>query len=320
MKEYLAAAVPGFRPAVEVVTEFMSRLARQDVIYTDRTRWSSSTLKASEARRQWDQTKAARKRWIELQEEVQAIKEAAQRGTDIDFEIWATAPHDGMSGTPEDIAWAGGFVFDDLKRRIQSLRESLKPGAYPVSGSLLGLPLEPDQEARRLEQQERRESEQRERERREQVAAEKRRQETRVFLAEMRLAVQDSLGAEAGDSWLSSNLPPARNGSEGLDLHPAQMDSIRRALEMERHRLEDAAQAKAAASALALRCLDELRAQAARDPGLSSPGRLDLWMGTSQPRLGGARPKDFCVDQQSLGQCLGLLPSRLIQRGRGRPR
>ena len=108
-----------------------------------------------------------------------------------------------------------------------------------------------------------------------------------MFLAEMRLAVQDLLGVELGeDSWLSSHLPPALDGSEGLDLRPAQMDSIREALEMERHRLENAAQAKAAASALALRCLDELRAQAARDPALSSPGRLDLWMGTSQPRLG----------------------------------
>jgi hypothetical protein len=320
MKAYLAAAVPGFRPIINVVEEFMTGLARQGLLYKGRTGWSSGTPKAVEARREREAMKAARNRWTELQEEISAIKDAALRGTDIDFAAWAKKSHDGLNGTPEDIVFQGGFRFDDLKRHLVFLRQSLKPGAYAASRNLLGLPLEEDQDARRREDQERREVWRQEQERREQIAVERRRSETRAFLVGLRANATALLGDETGDAWVSKQLPDEAAKPEGLELQANQMVDLRRALEAEGCRIEAAAHAKVVAAALALRCLDQLREKAARDPELSTSDRLDAWMRGSRPGLGGARPKDFCVDQYTLDRCLAELPSRMAKNGRGRNR
>jgi hypothetical protein len=320
MKDYLAAVVPGFRPPIDVVTDYMTGLARLDVLHQGRTRWSAGTTKAAEARSQWQLANAGRRRVAELKEAIEPIKKAARRGATIDVETWVTTPHDGLQGTPQEIATAGGFPFEDLKRRLQALLDTLKPNSYPAPGSLLGLPLAEDQEARQVEQHDRREFERQDRERRERIASERRRSETRVFMVEMKTAAKEVLGDQAGDEWVSKSLSSGLAASEALELRAEEMSSMRRALEMERCRLDDVEQAQAAASAMAMRCLHELREQAARDPALLTDGRLDLWMGASHPRLGGARPKDFCVDRLTLSQCTALLPSRLTASGRGRRR
>ncbi|MDH6650191.1 UNVERIFIED_ORG: hypothetical protein M2312_004862 [Rhizobium esperanzae] len=51
--------------------------------------------------------------------------------------------------------------------------------------------------------------------------------------------------------------------------------------------------------------LDKLRAAVSR----VMPGQdhVDLWIRQSQPQLGGARPQDFCVDENTLARCLDLL-------------
>jgi hypothetical protein len=320
MKDYLIVVVPGFRPPVDVVTEFMTGLARQGVLQQGRTRWSAATVQAAEARREWQLANAGRRRVAELKEAVEPVKKAARRGATIDIDTWVTTPHDGLKATPAEIATAGGFPFEDLKRRLQALLDTLKPNAYPASGSLLGLPLAEDQEARRIERDDRRETERRDRERREQIASERRQSETRVFLSEMRTAANEVLGDQGGDEWMSKSLPSGLTASDALELRSEEMSSMRRALEIERYRLEGVVQAQAAASAMAMRCLHELRERAARDPTLLAAGRLDLWMGTSQPKLGGSRPKDVCVDRLTLGQCVALLPSRSATSGRGRRR
>jgi len=185
----------------------------------------------------------------------------------------------------------------------------------PGPGGLFGLPLEEDQEARRREQQEREETWRRQREHGERLAAERRQAETRLFLAEMNATARVILGAEAGAAWALRHVPSAIDGE--LELRPEQMSSIKWALEMEQRRLVNEAEARAAAAALADRCLSRLRTEATRDPELRSPDRLELWMRTKQPKLNGARPCDFCVDQRTLDQCLALLPSRLTKGSSG---
>jgi hypothetical protein len=100
----------------------MTGLARQGILLKGRTRWSSRTSKAYEARREWELTKAAQKRWLDLQEQIAAIKKAGRRGGEIDFAAWARKKYDGQDDTPEDIAIAGGFPFDGLKRNLQRLQ------------------------------------------------------------------------------------------------------------------------------------------------------------------------------------------------------
>ncbi len=316
MSAYLAATVTGFRPPIDVVAEFMATLAQKGLLYKRRTCWSASTTTADGARRQRDYALAARQRLSELSEEIDAIKKLARRGASIDFATWAAERHEGMKETPEQIAISGGFPFDELKRRLQSLKDTLKPNAYPTSGDLLGLPLGEDQEARRREQEEREETWRRDRERREQLAAERRRVETRSFLVDIGARAREFLGEKAGTAWVSQHLPPPDGKAAGLELRPEQMNSMRWALETQQRRLIAEAEAQVAAAAMAKSCLDRLRAEAARDPELRSPDRLEVWIGGTQYRLGGARPRDFCVDQRTLDQCLALLPSRLTKKVR----
>lgn len=316
MTSYLADNVAGFRPPINVVAEFMTTVARQGIMYRGRIWWSASTPAAGEARRRYDHATEGRQRLSQLAEQVDAIKKLARRGGSIDFANWATEHHEEIKDTPEHLAILGGFAFDQLKHRLRSLQDTLKPGAHPTSGSLLGLPLEEDQKARWGEQQEREETRRRDRERQEQLAAERRQAETRSFVAEMRAKAREHLGDQAGDVWASQHLPSSTDAAGGPELRSDQMTSISWTLEAAQRRIIVEAEARAAAAATAERCLERLKVEAARDPQLLSPDRLEVWLGGTQPQLGGARPRSFCVDQGTLDQCLALLPSRLAKKAR----
>lgn len=316
MTSYLAANVAGFRPPIDVVAEFMATVARQGIVYRGRVWWSASTAAAGEARRRYHDAAEGRERLSQLAEQIDAIKELARRGASIDFAKWAAEHHEEIKDTPKHLAILGGFAFDQLKHRLRSLQDTLKPDAYPASGSLLGLPLEEDQEARRCEQQEREDMRRLDRERREQLAAKRRQAETRSFVAEMRARARERLGDQAGEVWASQHLPSATDAAGAPELRSDQMTSISWTLEAAQRRIVAEAEARAAAAEMAERCLERLKVEAARDPQLRSPDRLEVWLGGTQPRLGGARPRSFCMDQRTLDQCLALLPSRLAKRVR----
>ncbi len=132
------------------------------------------------------------------------------------------------------------------------------------------------------------------------------------MLTKLRSEAGNLMGAEAGDSWLSRQLPGGLNRAEDLGLNSQQRNSLQSAFDTERYRLAEVEQAKACASALAIRCLDELRAKAAQDPQLWSSERVEAWLAVSHTLSGGAkiRRRDFCVDIQTLNQCLDRLPSK----------
>ena len=308
---YLVTAVDAFRPPVNVVGEFMGRLAEKSVIYRGRTRWSASVQTAYDARSRRQLSQEARARVAALAELVGSIKESAHRGADIDFKAWLATRHDGLDETPERIALAGGLRFDEIKRRLSALQATLKPGGHPTTDSLLGLPLEVDQQARGREELERQESWRLAHEQRERAAAERRQVETRVFMLELRGTAKRLLGDEDGEAWLTKRFPEGAADNAALELPAERMSSLRWALEAERRRVVAEEDARFRAAETAERCVRQLRTEAAREPDLSTQERMDLWMTGTRRELGWASPVNYCVDQGTLDRCLGLLPSRL---------
>jgi hypothetical protein len=312
---YLSGIVPDFRAPVDVVTEFMMCLARSGLIGKTRTRWTSQTTQAYEARLRFEKMRQWHHRVGELKAAIEPIRKEAAQGAEIDFDAWISTRHDGMDDTPEQIAMAGGFPFNQLKQRLGELQVLLKPGAYDWTdpGSLLGLPLDKDLAARRQEQCEREETWRREREKRERMAAEaaieRHKVETGDFLTRIRAEARKLFGVEA-DTWLAERLPQGIGQVERPVLDSERMVSVNSALANERYRREREAKAEAARRTTAAVCKHELREQAARDLALTKPGLLELWLDSAEPALHGAHPIHFCVDKATLGQCLSLLPSR----------
>jgi hypothetical protein len=307
MTAYLAAEVKGFRWPVAVVEEFMTALVRDGLLSRSRGRWTSLTPAGDEARQRRDRLIHGRQRVTQLAAQIDTIKKAALKGTAIDFATWASERHAGMAACPQEIAMDGGIPFDGLVRGLQSLRLTLAPGGYP-STTLLGLPLEDDQAARRRELDERTENMRVERERSERLATQHRRAKTAAFLTEIAARANELLGQEAGTEWYSRKIAP-----DMVELTQDQMDSQRRALDGE-HRRE---LAKWQAQITKKKYLKELQQKASYDPELRSPERLELWLSSTQPNLEGRRPRDFCVDQKTLEECLAVLPSRLPKKARG---
>jgi hypothetical protein len=322
--KYLNVIVPGFRVPVDVVTEFMMCLARGGIIGKARARWTSQTAQAYEARLRFEKMREWHHRIGELKAAMEVIRKEAVQGEEIDFDAWISTRHDGMDDTPEQIAMAGGFPFNQLKQRLGDLRVLLKPGVYDWTnpGSLLGLPLETDLAARRREQREREEVWRRERENRERLATEAAIERNKVktgdFLARTREKAREFFGVEAGETWLAERLPQGIDQVERPLLDKERMVSVNTELANERYRREQEAEAEAARRTTAAVCQYELREQAARDPALSKPGLLELWLESAQPALRGVRPVHFCVDKATLGQCLSLLPSRRSKGSRRR--
>ena len=254
MKRYLAAVVPGFRPVLDVVNDYMAELVRLDLLHKGRTRWFAPTLKAQAARAERGRIGDIRKRCNALQEEVDAIKSAGSRGGEIDFRSWAKQPAEDYNDTPENIAIFGGQPFERLINHLRSLRRMLSPNAFLTTDGLLGLPLEDDLAARSCEQDERR----RKREQQAQVAAQERQKTTRDFLVRLRDDAMFHLGDEAGARWLADNMPAQ---VEGLELRPEAKMRLREALEVVARPVRQAAQAavaKAAADELSIRRRAEL--------------------------------------------------------------
>lgn len=228
------------------------------------------------------------------------LRRAGPEGDGFDSEAWL-----GRSGRasppPRSVAASGGAAWTDLKAAFGLIGEAF--WRYDAAVDVMGLPLRPALE--RAEQARK-------------DAAERR----RLAAEAAALAVADdrearfrarallAYGADA-EAWMAGLAPPA-NLSSRLELVRSSSDQLQAALD-----------------ALDRRVAQQRREEAQRI--MAQESLADLWdaacaehgedwskafISNPDPRLGGRRPREVCVDPVSLKMCLALVrPQRAGRRG-----
>ncbi len=102
--------------------------------------WRADHERGWEARARIDAAEAARKRESNLRAKVNLLLKVAQLPTR-PAESWLDHVP-GFGESPRALARAGGDCFEHVLRRLRELERMAWAGGDPVSGDLLGLPLE----------------------------------------------------------------------------------------------------------------------------------------------------------------------------------
>lgn len=194
--------------------------------------------------------------------------------------------------TPDELVTSGGPAFDALMRRLNALRVMAQPFSRSVNEDLCGLPLEAVLE-RKLAQKAGREA---------RLAAEREAAATgrRQSLVD---AAERGLGDEAA-AWLGADVEPDVARADRAAASDAGLDEMWRELgHAERARRQRLAAEQAAAVARS-------QLEVAAIARLPSATHARVFLASAHPKLGGARPLDFCRDATSLARCLSLLPAR----------
>lgn len=172
---------------------------------------------------------------------------------------------------------------------------------------LLGLPLQAEYRRQEIAQADRRAKKERER-----VAQlEKAERDRRISTIEDRaLAV---LGEMARHWLLAANLQ--LDDKAPLDLATQSDEGLARAAsELARlHNERREAEARQAAQVRQQEALEKNRKELATLAGKRArdPARAELWCRSSNPKLGGQRPFDYCIDDRALRTCIDIMPSSL---------
>lgn len=206
-------------------------------------------------------------------------------------EHWFVTPVSHYAVTPEDICRSGGDVFRELDRALKRI-ELMSEGG-PATEELLGLPL--FKEVERAQDRERENA----------MRAASNRRESLVQ------AARSELAEEAGE-WLSG---PSEYDEELARIDQAGIDDL--SYQRLRASLTNASLARRARIRARQEVLE--RQAALRDAAskVFDPGHLDLFLRSTQPKLGRS-PLEYCVDARTLRECLALLPSG--RRGRQKPK
>lgn len=87
-----------------------------------------------------------------MRRQFEAIKQWALQGGRMDWEAWRRAPLSSHGGeSPEGLVKTAEDRFQALVAHLRGLRAMLEPGGVIPSAGLLGLPLEPERDAREAE-------------------------------------------------------------------------------------------------------------------------------------------------------------------------
>lgn len=202
-----------------------------------------------------------------------------ERG-DFNFDTWHCKKLRAFKVSPDDLCRRGDEAFREFERALRQVELMLDGG--PIAEELLGLPLGDEVERTQI-----------------------RIRDTQIKAAAVRRkslteAAQAQLGADA-PRWLSD---PSEDDDELSRIDQAGLDesSYQRA----RRELESATRARQVAIRAAAEVetrRTELRAKAAK---FLDKDRADLFMTTTQPKLGRS-PVVHCVDQRTFQECLDLL-------------
>jgi hypothetical protein len=311
---HLRERVGGFRSPIEVMAAYATWLAERGVLEPTQKGWRADHERGWEARARIGAAEAARKRETDLRAKVILLFKVAQLPTRLAVP-WMDQVLPGFGESPRALAQAGGDCFENVLRRLRELERMAWAGGDPVSGDLLGLPLEELRRTRQAEANARQETQRRLREDFEVQTRERRRRESSDFVDALLAEAALFMGKVDGLAWVEHAVRGAGGTTfdEGrLGLDRVKQDRIKGALDDERRRIELIRHAgtacrsdEAVITAETVRCRQELETRALRRFS-GDADMAGLWLRTTQPALGRS-PWTHAVDERRRDECLRLL-------------
>jgi uncharacterized protein (DUF2384 family) len=296
------ALTPDFNTPTGLIGAYLRGLQKAGLVEVENDLWRAPlkvrqqiVQQAREARERQDRIDDLRARLDEI------LERAGPEGEGFDSEAWLGRAGRAR-GPPLSAAASGGPAWSELKAAFSRIGEAF--WSYDDAVDVMGLPLRP---ALERAEQTRKDAAERRRQAAEAAAlAASNDRETRF-----RVAALAAYGAGA-EAWMTGLAPPA-NLVTRLDLvrsSPAQLQAALEALDrrVAQQRREEA-QRLMAEDALA-----ELWDVACAEHG---EDWAKAFISNPDPRLGGRRPREVCIDPAGLRMCLELVrPKRALRRGR----
>ncbi|MBL6080911.1 hypothetical protein JMJ56_23130 [Belnapia sp. T18] len=152
---HVRAVVPGFRHPLKVVEDYAGQMVLYGLVPRSKSTSGSShsepTELAEERARRIREMYYWRLRVAEVEEVFKAIQAEAKNGPIMNWEFWLDTFQVTLSGTPRSRISGREVGFRELMNYLEALRQMLKPNTEVPTAGLLGLPLEPERDAREAE-------------------------------------------------------------------------------------------------------------------------------------------------------------------------
>ena len=293
---------PGFNTPTGLIGAYVRGLQTAGLVESDGDLWRAPlkvrqqlAQNARDARERQDRIDDLRARLEEV------LKSAGPEGEAFDREAWLGRPGRGRPA-PRSVAVGGGQAWTVLKGALARIRDAF--WTHDPDVDVMGLPLRP---ALNRAEQARKD------------AAERRRLAAEAAAlaaaddreARFRVAALAARG-ESAEAWMAGLAPPENRMTrmEAVRSSPAHLQAALQALaeRLAKQRREEA-QRLVAQNALA-ELWDVANAEHGED-------WAKTFISNPDPRLGGRRPREVCVDPSGLKMCLELVrPKRAVRRGR----
>lgn len=322
-----AERIPGLRPPQEVVRDYAGIMVQHGILRRSGRLWRGDPAWSEMATSADEKAREARARLDKLRKCLSTLLDPGP-GQEEAIRQWAARPDGGR--TPAAIAREGGEAWDRLSKRLDELVAMTRPGGHVLPpDEHLGLPLQVHARAREAEVKAQAEAAARWREERRLAGEAQRRKTASEFVEALVVRAEQLMGRVEGRKWAEAAFFRAAGVSlddarQGID-EPA-MDDIRALWSDEARRLgaiRRAAELKSEKLTLSSREADRCRdllaeaatrryAKIAGSTGITAEDRASLWLRSKQPKLGRS-PREHCVDQRTLDECLDLLdPTRKV--------
>lgn len=155
---HVRVVVKGFRQPLKVVEDYAGQMVLHGLLTGSKSTGASRaepTEFAEERALRLQEMYYWRLRVAEVEEVFKAIQAKATNGSLMDWDGWLDTWQVALSGTPRTRITGSENAFRELMDHLEVLRQMLEPNAEAPSAGLLGLPLEPERDAREAERLER---------------------------------------------------------------------------------------------------------------------------------------------------------------------
>ncbi|PZR31083.1 MAG: hypothetical protein DI526_20710 [Caulobacter segnis] len=296
------ALAPDFNTPTGLISAYVRGLQKAGLVECADDLWRAPIKVRQQIAQQARETRERQDRIDDLRTRVDEIlKRAGPEGEGFDRQAWLGRAHRSRP-PPLTVAANGGPVWSELKAAFARIADAF--WTYDDAVDLMGLPLRAA-----LERAEQARKDAAERRRLAAEAAALAAADDRE--ARFRAAALAAYGADA-EAWMTRLAPPA-NLSTRLALVRSSSTHLQAALEALDRRVaqqrREEAQRVMAQDALA----------ALWDAACDEHGEdwAKVFVSNPDPRLGGRRPREVCVDPASLKMCLNLVRPKLASRRRG---
>ena len=151
---HVRVVVPVFRHPLSVVEDYAGQMVLYGLFPHSHSNGGSSDSEPTEfaeERARRIQMYYWRLRVAEAEEVFKAIQAGARNGPLMEWESWLDTFQVALSGTPRARITGREVGFRELMDHLKALRQMLEPNAEIPAAGLLGLPLEPERDAREAE-------------------------------------------------------------------------------------------------------------------------------------------------------------------------